>query len=284
MPGYPRFRGKGRYTSFTYPQYGNGAVLDGGLLSLSKVGRLAIRLHRPPEGPPKTVTVSREADGWYASISCAEVPAQALPATGQETGIDVGLESFATLADGSQIANPRIFRAAELNLKRVQRRVSRRKQGSHRQRKAVVLLACAHHHVRRQRQDFHHPTALTLVRAYDTTYHEDLQVANMVRNHHLAKSLSDAGWAAFLTILAFKAACAGKRVEAVTPACTSQACSGGGVLVKKGLSVRWHTCPECGTSLHRDHNAALNILRVGQQSAAGQAVQARTWPVGASVA
>ena len=87
----------------------------------------------------------------------------------------------------------------------------------------------------------------------------------MVENHHLAKSISDAGWAAFLTILAFKAASAGKRVGAVNPAFTSQACSGCGVVVAKGLSVRWHACPECGTSLHRDHNAALNILRLGQE-------------------
>jgi putative transposase len=118
--------------------------------------------------------------------------------------------------------------------------------------------------VRRQRQDFHHKTALALVRANDTIYYEELQTANMVRNHHLAKSISDAGWAAFLSILSFKAACAGRRVIAVNPAYTSQTCSGCGVVVAKGLSVRWHSCPECGTSLHRDHNAAKNIEWLGQ--------------------
>ncbi|HEX9414496.1 MAG TPA: transposase [Ktedonobacterales bacterium] len=233
---------------------------------------------------PKTVTITREADGWYVCFSCAEVPLQPLPPTFQETGIDLGLESVATLADGRQITNPRIFRVAELNLRRAQRRVSRRKKGSHRRRKAVKLLAKAHQTVRRVRQDFHHKQALSLVRQYDTIYHEDLQVANLVRNHALAKSISDAGWRQFCAILAFKAAYAGKRAVAVPPALTSQACSGCGVLVQKGLSVRWHTCPACGTSLHRDHNAALNILRLGQKSAAGQAVQASTWPVGASVA
>src|SRR5262249_2573268 len=114
-------------------------------------------------------------------------------------------------------------------------------------------------------QDFHHKTALSLVRQYDTIYHEDLRVANMVRNHRLAKSISDAGWGAFLTILTFKAASAGKRVLAVDPAFTSQTCSGCGVVVQKGLSVRWHSCPECGTSLHRDHNAAKNIQWRGQR-------------------
>lgn len=263
-PGYPRFHGANRYTSFTYKQFGNGANLDNGFLVLSKIGRLAVRWSRPLEGTPKTVTISREADGWYACFSCEDVPIQPLPLTGQETGIDLGLESFATLADGSQIANPRIFRVAEMNLKRAQRRVTRRQKGSHRRRKAVRLLAKAHQTVKRQRQDFQHKAALQLVRQFDTMYHEDLQVANMVKNHHLAKSIADAGWGMFLTILAFKAVCAGKRVVAVPPAYTSQTCSGCGVIVAKGLSVRWHSCPDCGASLHRDHNAAKNIERAGQ--------------------
>jgi putative transposase len=117
----------------------------------------------------------------------------------------------------------------------------------------------------RQRQDFHHQTALALVRQDDTISHEDLRVANMVQNHHLAKSISDAGWSAFLTILSFTAACAGRSVIAVDPAYTSQACSGCGALVAKGLSVRWHECPQCGMSLHRDKNAASNIQARGQQ-------------------
>ncbi|HEV2457164.1 MAG TPA: transposase [Ktedonobacterales bacterium] len=215
-------------------------------------------------GIPKTVTISREADGWYACFSCEGVPVQPLPATGREMGIDLGLESFATLADGSQIANPRHYRTAERALKRAQRQVSRRKKGSHRRRKAVRLLAKAHQKVRRARADFHHKTALSLVRQYDTIYHEDLQTANLLKNHHLATSIADAGWSAFLSILAFKAVCTGKRAVAVPPASTSQTCSGCGVLVHKGLSVRWHLCLECGTSLHRDHNAAKNIAWAGQ--------------------
>jgi putative transposase len=236
------------------------------------------------------VTISREADGWYVCFSCAQVPIQPLPLTGQETGIDLGLESFATLADGSQIANPRIFRVAEMALKRAQRRASRRKQGSNRRRKAVALLAKAHQAMRRQRRDFHHKTALALVRQYDVIYHdviyhEDLQPANLVKDHHLAKSIADAGWRSFLAILSFTAAEAGKTVVAALPAYTSQACSGCGKLVQKGVSVRWHLCPDCGTSLHRDHNAARNILARGrEQSAVGQTVQAPTWSAGASVA
>jgi putative transposase len=170
------------------------------------------------------------------------------------------------LANGQPIFNPGYYRKAEAYLRRCQRRVARRKKGSHRRRTALVLLAKAHQHIANQRRDFHHKEARKLLQAYDVIYHEDLRVANLVRNHHLAKSISDAGWSAFLAILAFKAANAGKRVQAANPAFTSQWCSGldCGMLVAKGLSVRWHSCPECGTSLHRDHNAALNILRLGQ--------------------
>jgi putative transposase len=263
-PGYPRFHGTQRYTSFTYKQFGNGATLESGCLVLSKIGRLAIRWSRPIVGTPKTVTISREADGWYVCFSCEGVPVRPLPATGQETGIDLGLESFATLADGSQIAHPRIFRLAEMRLKRAHRRVSRRRPGSQRRKKAVQLLAKAHQTVRRTRADFHHKTALALVRDYDAIYHEDLQTANLVRNHHLAKSIADAGWSQFVNILAFKAACAGKRAVAVPPAYTSQDCSGCGERVPKSLSVRTHVCPSCGLILDRDQNAALNIQRVGQ--------------------
>jgi putative transposase len=269
--GYPRFKSRNRWHSFTFKEFGNGTQLDNGFLVLSKIGRIAVHWSRPLEGTPKTVTVTKEADGWYVAISCAEVPIHPLPRAGKETGIDLGLESFATLADGAMIHTPRCYRNAEAYLRRCQRRVSRRKKGSNRRRKAVKLLAKAHQKIRRQRQDFHHKTAFALVRQYDLIAYEDLGVRNMARNHHLAKSIADAGWSAFLTILTFKAAGAGKRMVAVEPAYTSQNCSGCKREVWKGLSVRWHQCPyeDCGISLHRDHNAALNILRLGQKEVGG---------------
>jgi putative transposase len=254
------------------------------VLSLSKIGRIPIRLHRPIEGIPKTVTVSREADGWYACISCAEVPIVPLPATGRETGIDVGLKVFLITAEGHPTDNPRYYRKAERALRKAQRRVARRTKGSRRRRQAVALLKRKHQKIQRQRLHFHHKTALDLLRAYDTIYLEDLQVANMVRNHHLAKSISDAAWRQFRTILEGKAVYAGRRVVAVPPAFTTQDCSG--VLpdgsrctqrVVKSLSVRTHICPSCGLVLDRDENAALNILR------AGQARQAVTWADAPSV-
>jgi putative transposase len=149
----------------------------------------------------------------------------------------------------------------------------------------VVLLTKTHQHARNQRRDVHHQEARKLVRQYDVIDHEDLRVRTMVLNHSLAKSIADAGWSAFLAILTFKAVGAGKRVQAVNPAFTSQTCSGCGASVSKGLSVRWHRCPKCGMSLHRDHNAALNILRLGQEhSGPGYGLQARTQPGGADIA
>jgi putative transposase len=262
--GFPRFTGRTRCHSVTFKEDGNGVRFDNGFRVLSTSGRRSVHWSRSVQGTPKTVTSRCEADGWYVAISCADVPVQPLPITRQETGIDLGIEAFATRGDGTRILTPSYYRRAERYLAKCQRRVTRRKRGSHRRRKAVTLLAKAHQHIRNQRRDFHHREARKLVQAYDVIYHEDLPVANLVRNHHLAKSIGDAGWSAFLALLTFKAVGAGQRVQAVNPAFTSQTCSGCGVIVSKGLSVRWHACPECGTSLHRDHNAAKNIERAGQ--------------------
>jgi putative transposase len=287
-PGFPRFQGPARYHSFTYKEYGykeygNGARLDNGCLVLSKIGRIAVRWSRPVEGAIKTVTVSKEVDGWYVSFSCAQVPTQPLPLTGRETGIDVGLKVFLITADGGIVENPCHYRTAERELKTAQMRVSRRKKGSKRRAKAVRQCARKQQHVRRQRSDFHHKMALALVRQYDTIYVEAIQPANLSRRpepkpdgnggyeHNgatrkagLNKSIQDAGWCHFLSILAYKAACAGKRVEAVTPAYTSQDCSRCGERIQKSLSVRTHVCTKCGLMLDRDANAAKNILWLGQ--------------------
>ena len=263
-PGFPRFQGRDRYHSFTYKQYGNGARLDNGFLVLSKIGRVALRWSRPLEGAPKTVTISREADGWYVILSCADVPAQPLPATGKETGIDVGLKVFFITAEGEAVENPRHYHRGEKKLAKAQRRVSRREKGSQRRRKAVGWRAKAHQAVQRQRRDFHHKTALALLRQGDTISLEDVRVANLVRNPQLSKSISDAGWGQFRTILEAKAACAGRRIVAVPAQYTSQDCSGCGARVPKSLSVRIHVCTTCGLVLDRDEHAARNLQWAGQ--------------------
>jgi len=286
-PGYPRFQGRDRYHSFTYKEYGNGARLEGSpensFLVVSKIGRLAVRFHRPLVGTPKTVTISREADGWYAIISCADVPMQPLPPTGQETGIDVGLKVFLVTAHGLVVENPRHFRKSERRVAKADKAVARCKKGSTGRRKALARRGKAYQHVKRQRADFHHKVALHLLRDNDTIYLEDLQVANLVRrpapkpDGHggylpngakrkagLNKSISDAGWGQFRSILEAKAAWAGRQVVTLPPAYTSQECSGCGERVPKSLSVRTHVCPSCGLVMDRDENAAVNILRAGQ--------------------
>jgi putative transposase len=271
--GYPRFQGANRYHSLTYPQYGNGAVLDGSILRLSKIGRIPCRLYRPLVGIPTTVTISREADGWYACISCAEMPIEPLPPTGRETGIDVGLRVFLSTAAGDTVETPHHYRKAEKRLAKAQRHVARRTRGSHRRAKAVGWLRRTHQQVQRQRQrrDFHHRAALNVLRADDTISLEGVQVRNLVRNHHLAKRISDAAWRQVRTILAGKAGYAGRRLVAVPAHYTSQDCSGCGQRVRKSLSVRTHVCPRCGLVLDRDLNAARNMLAVGQHWA-GQAL------------
>jgi putative transposase len=174
------------------------------------------------------------------------------------------LQVFLVTAQGVVFENPRHLRKAERYLAKCQRRVAKRKKGSHRRPKAVTLLARAHQTVKRQRADFHHKTALALMREHDTIYLEDLPVRHMVRNHHLAKSISDAGWALFRTIVEAKAVYAGRRVIAVHPAYISQACNGCGALVQKSLSVRTHVCLSCGLILDRDENAAINMQWAGQ--------------------
>jgi putative transposase len=245
-PGYPRFQGRNRYHSFTFKEYGNGARLENGCLVLCKIGRIAVHWSRRTRagiisGTIKTVTISKEADGWYVCFSCVDVPAQPLPLTGRETGIDVGLKVFLITAEGDAVENPRHYRKAEKALQKAQRQVSRRKKGGKRRRKAAQVLAKRHQKVRRQRTDFHHKTALVLVRQYDTIYLEDLQVANLVRRpksvsdgnggylHNgasskagLNKSIEDAGWYRFRQILTCKAACAGRSVIAVPAQYTSQ--------------------------------------------------------------
>ena len=174
---------------------------------------------------------------------------------------------------------------AERNVKRAPRRVSRRKQGSTRRRTAVVLLAQAPPHTRTQRRDFPHQQAGKRRRADAVLDHEAVLVRNLGPNPSLAQSSAAAGGRACRALRPFTAASAGKRVPAGNPAYTSHAGSGCGVLVAKGWSVRWHDCPDGGTSLHRDHNAALNILRLGHEPRRpGYGLQALTPPVGAYVA
>jgi putative transposase len=246
---------------------------------LSGIGALKVKWSRPIQGTIKTVTIRRSAEQWYVCFSCVIEVAQPLQPDRPATAIDVGLEYFATFADGRHIANPRFFRRDQEVLARRQRRLQSKKRGSKNRRRAKLLVAKAHGRIRNKRQNFHHQEARKIVDAHGALAIEGLRIKNMVRNLYLAKSISDAGWNQFLTILTHKAEEAGVVVVVVNPAGTSQVCSGCGRSVPKELADRWHLCPyeDCGLSLQRDHNSARAILhRAGLARAVASAPAAES--------
>ena len=261
-PGYPRFRGRNRFDSIGLKELGNGFKIDGRRLKLSGIGRVSVRWHREIEGQVKTVRVTRNAGQWFACFSC-EIAAKPLPATGKSIGIDVGISSLLTTSDGDKIDNPKWYRTDQTKLRVVQRRVARRRKGSNRRRKAVRLLQLQHEKTKNRRKDFLNKLACALVVANDVIVIEDLQIKNMVHNRHLSKSIADAGWGYLRQRLEAKAVEAGRQVVAVPPQYTSKSCSSCGVIFEDlKLSDRWVRC-DCGLSLDRDHNAAINILGRG---------------------
>jgi putative transposase len=263
-PGYPRFRGCGRYDSMTYPQ--SGFSLKNGFLKLSKMGNVKIKLHRVIEGKIKTLTLRKTATGkWYACFSCIVEP-KPLPVTDKVVGIDVGLTHFATLSNGEQIENPRFFRRDEKALARAQHRFSKEAKGTPERAKRRKVIARIHERIANRRKNFAHQQSRRLVNRFSMIAIEDIAVNSMLHNHCLAKSISDAAWAQFLGFLQYKAEYAGRRVIPINPAYTSQNCSSCGHRQALCLSERIYRCACCGLIIDRDHNAALNILAIGLKS------------------
>jgi putative transposase len=278
-PGYPRFKSGDRYDSFTYPQ--GGYEIIGNRLQLSKIGHIKIKQHRAIKGKIKTCTIKREGDQWYAVFATEEEfdPTMAFHPSEEAVGIDLGVKTFAVLSNGQAIESPRFYRHMEGKIKAAHRKIHRRKKDSHRRARAKKELSRLYRKVRNRRRDFLHKESRALVKSYGTLVFEDLHSDNMTKapapkqdengtylpngaaaKGGLNKSILDAGWGAFVTLCRSKAEEAGAIVVKIAPHDTSQACSGCGCIVQKGLSVRWHSCPHCGTELDRDHNAAKNIL------------------------
>lgn len=277
-PGFPRFKSVDRFNSFCYPEAGTqGVKFDGLKIFLSKIGWVPVRLSRQIEGRIRSVVVKREGFKWFVIFHCDHIPSQPLMLTGESVGIDMGLESFATLSDGTQIDNWRYFQSAQKKLRVAQRRVARRVRGSNRRKKAVAALRAIHQKVFNQRQDFQHKLSTDLIKKYDLIAIEKLNILGMSKGV-LSKQILDASWGGFFHKLSYKAESADKKVVEINPNFTSQECSQCKNRVKKDLRVRVHNCTQCGLILHRDHNAALNIL------ALGLSVQALTCPVTESVA
>ena len=268
-PGYPRFRGVDRYDSFTFPQ--SGFSLMDNRLKLSKVGSVKIRKHRNIEGIIKTLTIRRTATGkWYACFSCI-IEANPLPKIDTVVGIDVGLESFATLSTGEKIPNPRFFKTNEKKLVKAQRKLSKAEKGTPERKKVKKVIAYIHERIINKRSDFAHKLSLNLTRRFQVIAFEKLNIKDMMGNHtkifghKLNKSIGDVAWSQFMQFTAYKAECAGRHVVFVNPRNTSKICSRCGRIVEKTLADRVHSC-SCGLVLDRDKNAAINILALGMKS------------------
>jgi putative transposase len=262
--GYPRFQGRDRYDSFSFPFAAS--TIEGNRVWIPKMGWVKFNLYRPLKGKPLQVVIKRKARGWDVCIAVELGEAPEKVAIRTDVGIDLGLSSFATLSDGTKVENPRFFKRVQERLALHQRSLAKKKKGSKSRQRAKLLVARAHEHAHNQRQDFQRKLAASLFSRFDLIAHEDLKISRMVHGN-LSKSIHDAGWAGFIRALASKAEYAGKWLVPVNPNYTTQACSGCGTIVPKGLSSRVHSCV-CGLVLDRDHNAALNVLALGRSAVA----------------
>ncbi|MCM3734550.1 transposase [Bacillus cytotoxicus] len=269
---YPKQKKYKDYNSMTFPQFGckpNGkhryamSFSDNGKLYSKKLGEIGILLHRPLEGTIKQLILKRQGKRWYAIFS---VERQVVPSdidTNRAVGIDVGLHKYAVLSNGLEYENPRFLREKEKQLKKAQRKLSKKKKGSVNFIKQAERVRKLYEKVANQRRDFLHKLSYNLAKDYSVIVVENLNIRNMVKNRKLSKSISDAGWGMFRNMLAYKCENHGGILIKVEPKYTSQDCSVCGNRVKKSLSIRTHICTKCGTILDRDYNASQNILQKG---------------------
>jgi len=267
-PGFPRFKNKFRYNSFTYPQKGFKLLIDKQVIQLSKIGRVKIKLYRQIEGKIKTCTIRKTATGkWFITFSCVVSP-KLISKSNKAIGIDVGLKTFAALSNGVRIKNPRFFRQEEKQLAKVQRKFSKLKKQNKERNKARKVIAYIHERISNRRHNFTHKIARKIVNHFGIIVVEDININQMQNGNFrgINKSIGDAAWRMFVDLLSYKAEEAGRKVIKVNPAYTSQTCSKCGQRHKLKLSERVFTCPFCNFILDRDHNASINILTLGMQS------------------
>lgn len=261
LAGYPRYKDRDHYRSFTYPQADKqDHFKKPGYIYLPKIGYVKMKAHF--DFAPAKVTrinVKYHNGKWYVNLTSEIQEAEAVEIV-NKVGIDVGLLTFAALSDGTKIDNPKYFRKSEKKLARLQRQLSRKKKGSNNRRKAKARVTRLHDKIANQRKDFLHKASYGIVQTYDLIAVEDLSVKNMVRNAHLSKSIADAGWGKFISYLKYKCLKYGKKFIKVPPGGTSQTCICG-AHVPKDLSIRVHKCPECGFMADRDLVSAMVILQ-----------------------
>jgi putative transposase len=266
---FPRWKKPDRYNSLTFPQFGF-KLIPGKGLTISSIGHVRIFVHRPLFGKVKRLTVKREADGWYATfITDREPPHRKLLSHIPEArvrGMDVGLTAFATFDDASSVMYPQFLRRSEDKLKHLQRHLPRKRKGSRRRQELARRLARLHLHIKRQREDFQNKLVHKIFAENDVLDLEKLNVSRMLKNHNLAKSISDASWSRFTRKAVFMADSLGKHTVFVDPWGTTQFCHRCLHWVPKDLATREHVCPDCGESMPRDRNSSLLIKWLGTQS------------------
>ncbi|MHB1709770.1 MAG: RNA-guided endonuclease InsQ/TnpB family protein [Thermoplasmataceae archaeon] len=271
--GFPRFKSRDRYNSITYTQSGF-RMMDNGHAWLSKIGELRMFMHRSPVGKIKTLSIKRDTIGdWFVTM-VVEAPRTEMPYPETEAkqqadlinpiGIDLGLESLMTTSDDTHLEPPKYLRKSERRLKRAQKQLSRKRKGSGKRKKAANRFAKIHRKIERQRDDFAHKLSGNLAENHDLIAFEDLNIAGMVKNHHLAKSINDAGWNKIVQYTMYKAESAGATAVLVDPRHTSQKCSGcGNIKHDLDLSDRIYHCNICDLTMDRDLNASINVRNAG---------------------
>jgi putative transposase len=267
-PGYPRFKGRGWYKSFTYQDSETGYKIEGSKLTLSKIGSIRIFKHREVEGKIKTCTIKKDKLGhWYAIlVSEIEDVLQIEPKTA--IGVGVGLKSLVALSTGETVQYPKYYIRDEKKLAVAQRNLSRKKKGSSNRQKAKTKVVKLHQKIENHRDEFLHQVSRKLVDGADLIVFENLNIQGMLKNHHLAKHIQDHAWGKLIQFTQSKAAKAGKIVELVEARYTSQKCSQCGTMVPKTLADRVHHCPNCGLEMDRDINASINIVTLGLRGSA----------------
>lgn len=253
-PGFPRFKGVGRLRSMIFPRWGSGIKFKDGKLSISKVGNIKIKVHRPIEGITKTATVIKTGDDWYISIVCDGTINKTLPKTGNVIAIDLGIKSYITDNKGNKVENPRFFEWGQKALAKQQRQKNKKAA-----RKVYKKIS-------NRREDFIHKLSLKLIRENDIIILEDLNVNKMLVKRWCSKQIGDASWSTFTQVLEYKAESAGKQVIKVNPAYTSQTCSNCHTATPHELKDDIFKCDFCHHQEDRDINAAKNIMTLGLQS------------------